>query len=639
MLEYIYVFIFYRHNVNVIGFSADGDPRLLCAMMNIAKLDLTPNIESIERLKRCPTLGPTCVQDPVHIGTKLRNRFLNSSLELMIGDYIVTTAHIKMLIDSVPKEIHGLVLSDVYPEDRQNFNSLVKLMDDRVIQALKTNVPDCQATIMFLKLCKNVTYSYIQEDLKPLDRIYQIWSALYFLRGWRKWIQKSKNRLTENFLSMNAFSCIEINSHALIEAIVKLRSGKKQEMFLTYMFASQPCESLFRQLRSMGTANFTKINFTLHELLHLIARVEIMNKIAYSCKEIVSPRIQSTSKFNSSSELISAVHENLPSDENILVAMERGQRDALEQLEQFGIYLTKEDIMDCEIESSHDLLLNTLLAEEDDLKDGLGDDNSDDNAIGVISGESNENITTGQFIEIIDEDGSVREIRKSTFIWMISDSSGKLSSDRLKRVQGSTIKRQKLGQKYDESFPQTLPGPFLFKAETLSIGEWGVFKLKNDNISQIHESSDNCLIGFLTGFKIFQKDGSRKQYKHEYVSINANSTPEARADQKKSSNKKRLRSDDYTNDEIQVLAIWYTCNEDRVFRRVQIASQNENRLKIYVENYLATMKKPNTKKLAKKLVEKGARKDDNLGNAFSFFLPCEWFEYCELINGLKNGLK
>lgn len=580
-------------------------------MMNIMELDLTPNIELIKRSKRCPT----CVQDPIHIGTKLRNRFLNSSLELRIGDCIVTTAHIKMLIDSVPKEIHGLVLSDIYPEDRQNFNSLVKLMDDRVIQALKNYIPDCQATIMFLKLCKNVTYSFIQEDLEPLDRVYQIWSALYFLRGWRKWIQKSKNKLTENFISMNAFSCIEINSHALFEAIVRLRSEEKHNMFLTYMFASQPCESIFRQLRSMGTANFTKINFTLHELLHMIARVEMMNKIAYSCKEIVSPRIQSTSKCNSSSELVNAVHENLPSDENLLVAMERGQRDALKQLELFGINLTKEDIMNCEIESSHDLLLNTLLADEDD--------NPDDNGIGDILGESDGNIASGRFIEIIDEDGSAQRILKSTFIWMLSDSSDKLSSDRLKRVQGSSIKRQKYeNRQHNESFLQTLPGAFLFKAKTLSIGEWGVFKLKNDNISQIHESSNNCLIGLVIGFRIFKKDGSRKQYKHEYVSINANSTAEARADQNESSSKriKRLGSDDYTNDQIQVLAMWYTCNEDRIFRRLQ----NENRLTIYVENYVATMKKPNTKK------------DDNLGNGFSFFLPCEWYEYCELINGLKN---
>lgn len=42
-------------------------------------------------------------------------------------------------------------------------------------------------------------------------------------------------------------------------AILKLRDEGKTEMFQTHLFASQPCEHMFRHMRSMGTANFTKI--------------------------------------------------------------------------------------------------------------------------------------------------------------------------------------------------------------------------------------------------------------------------------------------------------------------------------------------------------------------------------------------
>lgn len=38
------------------------------------------------------------------------------------------------------------------------------------------------------------------------------------------------------------------------------------------------------------------------------------------------------------------------------------------------------------------------------------------------------------FIEIQNEDGTTTKIRKSTFVWLLTESKGKLSSDRLKRL-------------------------------------------------------------------------------------------------------------------------------------------------------------------------------------------------------------
>lgn len=98
-----------------------------------------------------PSLKPNCVQDTVHIGTKLRNRLLNSSIALNIGSKIVSVVHIKSLLDRVPKEIHGLVRTDITPEDRQNYRSLEKIMDDRVLNALKLNSVNSEATVMYLK--------------------------------------------------------------------------------------------------------------------------------------------------------------------------------------------------------------------------------------------------------------------------------------------------------------------------------------------------------------------------------------------------------------------------------------------------------------------------------------------------------
>lgn len=95
-------------------------------MKSIALFDLKPNIDIIKRVN----------VNPIPL--------LNASVLLQIGNKIATIVHIKSLLNSVNKEYHGLVQSDIYPEDRQNFKSLEKIMDDRVIQALESHVPDCE---------------------------------------------------------------------------------------------------------------------------------------------------------------------------------------------------------------------------------------------------------------------------------------------------------------------------------------------------------------------------------------------------------------------------------------------------------------------------------------------------------------
>lgn len=89
-----------------------------------------------------------------------------------MGDEIVTIAHIGILVEQVPKEIHGLVYSDTSPDDRQNYASVEKLMEPRVLDALEKNVVDSNGTRMYLRLCKQITSSFLDGSLDPIERIY-----------------------------------------------------------------------------------------------------------------------------------------------------------------------------------------------------------------------------------------------------------------------------------------------------------------------------------------------------------------------------------------------------------------------------------------------------------------------------------
>lgn len=581
----------FRYGIEVIGHSSDGDPRLFSAMNNKIKLDVIPHIDVLNSIQDRLNLSPysSCVQDMIHIGTKLRNRLLNPSVVLHIGDKVVSALHLKMLINTVPKETHGLVLHDIYTEDRQNFKSLEKVMEPRVLEALEKNIVDSQATVMYLTLCKHITASYLQKNILPIDRIYNIWYSVYFLRCWRKWIQ-SKHGFTlgANFITSNAYGCVELNAQSLIELIVKLRTVQMQTMFLPSYFSSQPCEEFFRHMRSMGTMNFTKINFSIYDLTHMVSRVEMMYKIICSRKEIVSPRMTLDTEVN---EAI-----NFPSDDEIISTLIDARNDALQKALEFGINSTAEDIMTCGLQrnisqnkkGSHECA-DLLLSEID--SDFSMDSSSDTSSIDIEEKiDKNQSIqesvdenpinidakTGAKYIETIDSDGEKKNMKVTTLIWSLEESNKKLSSDRLKRVKQpddsdkQQSKRRKVGESSTSANNDKV---YSFKSDILSISDWAIFKNDMNNPNDIY------LIGIVVGFRFVaetvNEHTQRKRKKITKYRFDYASTKNEAGNQAK---KKK----------IQVLCMWYNINENGLLN----ARQNSENLIVYMESYLATMKTP-----------------------------------------------
>lgn len=564
-----------RLGINVIGISSDGDPRLVSNMKTLTSFNLkllitaaTPKLYGLYEIYY--------FQDTIHIGTKLRNRLLNSSIVLYMGSKIVSTVHIKKLLKTVAKEVHGLVLSDICPDDRQNFESLEKLMDDRVLNAMKAQVADCEGTVMYLTLCKLITSSFLATNLMPIERIYRIWYSVFFLRCWRKWLKSNNNySLKENFISDNAYTCIEINAHNLIQAIIKLRSNGQENLFLPHLFASQPCEHIFRMMRSMGTVNFTKINFSLNELIHSIAKVEIMQKIRFTCNDIEFPRFFKESSSDNITQL--------PSDNEIQKAVEEAQKNALEKAAQFGMILTSNDIASTEIS------INKTSPAESRLDDDDEDiyDSDDEEVEEIVEENAKENasddMTLSPFLHFTDSDGTTRKVRKSTFIWMHSEHKDKLSSDRLKRVQGTSSslvgpnsKRRKVTS---SGVSAQLLGsePNLVKSNEIMIGDWVLFDLQSARENDINSfalknelaEQNGILIGLIIGFRCIDEKNKSKQHKVDFVCV---------MDQTPSENQNRKK--------ILALAIWYSCNENGVLKQII------GNLSLGIESYKFTMKTP-----------------------------------------------
>lgn len=258
------------------------------------------------------------------------------------------------------------------------------------------------------------------------------------MRIWRKHILMSPSqKLKQNFITHNAYTCIEINARCLINLVKKFREANTPELFLPTLFDSQTCESMFRQLRSMGTMNFTRINFSIYDLLHMVGRTEVQNSIVYFKlpEEVSFPlthkRTQKTKIFP------------LPSDMEINSTLEEARKRAIEDALKFGM-TNSQNIENYEIHSRL-----TPEAEGNGTNDELpfADDDGDiidiNNEIDDMTCENDEQMKedfepldeNSPLTAIVNEDGSSSIVRKSCLVWMLTEPGVGLSKDRLRRVQ------------------------------------------------------------------------------------------------------------------------------------------------------------------------------------------------------------
>lgn len=74
---------------------------------------------------------------------------------------------------------------------------------------------------------------------------------------------------------------LELNAHALLAFMKYCIDNNTPEQFLISCLSSQPCEDLFRQLRSMAPVEQTIVNFNIKELSEKLKRLQMKTNIMY----------------------------------------------------------------------------------------------------------------------------------------------------------------------------------------------------------------------------------------------------------------------------------------------------------------------------------------------------------------------
>ena len=276
------------HGITVVSFGANGDTRALKAMKSSCQLldsfdkcmlKLSPSsLLEVENYSKdwCSWFKiqhPTnlaYVQDPVHVGVKLKTRVTKPSIILPLGNYLAGIHHLRMIFQNFSKDQHGMHITDIDHKDKQNFEAVMRITGKPVLKLLQ-QIPDAKGTLQYLNILRSIVDSYLDESITPLSRIYKAWYGVFFLRFWRQWLLQNKNFTIENnFISLNSYYCTELNAHSLISLLRISRDNGYQ--FLPWLHGSQSCEQLFRTMRSMSSTFSTVINFGLLGLLRRLHR-------------------------------------------------------------------------------------------------------------------------------------------------------------------------------------------------------------------------------------------------------------------------------------------------------------------------------------------------------------------------------
>lgn len=575
------------NGIKVMGYSSDGDPRLLKMMKTHSKLGLQAEEKRMKKNEKIlpsknqrgfETLGfrallrppQIYIQDSVHTGNKMKLRLLNESLIFPMGNYFASSGDIVALHRKLGKDKHRLNNSDVTPKDKMNFKATMRLCDPIIWLLLEEHVPNSKGTQMYLKMIYYVTHSYLSLDLNLLQRVYLIWYPNYFLRMWREWLSlNSKNRnyrLSDNFLTSNTYTCIELNAHGLINLILQAIDDKDLDNLDIFQYGSQACEGFFRLLRSLCTTQSMVANCTVSDAINRLQKIQLQHEIISTDFEEMGERIifERTHNLNPSwDKQKNTIITDVPdfshlfpiSEDSLKTVMEEALSAAKETINSFGmnaeqlkpteismdlINASKNDLLDDdEIQDTLDINSTSPAQDNNHNKDDNDDDDisffdnlNDDLQLKDYIGIFNPDDETSPVVRVVDpRSGESKVVLKTTYCYCLQNEATKLSSDRTVRVRQSVVDKNPHGKSVEDIEIFT----------KLFIGDWCIFKVTKNEFAQTKKGQkrkrkndtsvpmeiddpqkEQYVVGRITNFCYLKQKGRSVRYESRCADIEGN---------------------------------------------------------------------------------------------------------------------
>ncbi|CAF1124164.1 unnamed protein product [Adineta ricciae] len=303
----------------------------------------------------------------------------------------------------------------------------------------------------------------------------------------------SVKRIKSNcFITKPTFWCIELNAHALLYIILLVIEEKLPVNALnTYLFNSQTCENTFRTARALSGTFSTITNFTVKSFLKRCEKISIVNSIksredAFDNYHFQFPKHHKNHEetFDYSVETIDKLNLTKIDIEKIIKRAFESAKEYVSMVNMTHLLKKKKvyslsdlsQFMKISLQKSSSKVIDyteDVDSDEDDIEDQYGDEENDSETLG-----SDNQMSTDNIIDDAEEDGCVlatdlseierknfdgcriydninpqqikkyfhirigtsyKYIHKQTACWLLSNSRDRPSSDRLLRVQKSTM--------------------------------------------------------------------------------------------------------------------------------------------------------------------------------------------------------
>lgn len=284
-----------KRDIKVISFGADGAGSFMKAMLIKTGL-FYPTEDLFAKsyvMKEIATTGLSA-QDHIHLLAKLRTRLLIPSNILALGDETACLEHIKYILRNYSKEKHQLTERIVSNKDKQNYGGIEILLSEGVFDCLNKSKPVMEnlGTITYLTLMRDIRDSFLDKSLQPAVRLCRIWKVVFFLRIWRRWLRDHGRSEKDHFITNNAYVCVEINAHLMLQIVSGVIKGQlPREALRFWLTGSQGCEEIFRLARSMTSTFSTIVNFSMKGILERMHKLNFLSTMECS-NDITFPRVQ-----------------------------------------------------------------------------------------------------------------------------------------------------------------------------------------------------------------------------------------------------------------------------------------------------------------------------------------------------------
>ena len=287
--------------------------------------------------------------DSIHNAKKLRNPFLNPTLNLTLGRCVATFRHMLKVRDKqhFSQEEHGLQACDVQVKDKQNWAAVQRLCRPKALSCLNgLKETTFDGTAAFLHVLQQHVDAFFSPTASLSQRVEKLWMVYTFFWMWRMCIHHKGKPYTlrGNFISREAYQDLALSIHGALLYIKAMRVFFSHLPCCLHLLGSDPCENVFGQARGLISH---QVNFCFGDFLQNINVINDLLNLKCNRPDIkFPPNKRGATTWSEGKEYDMKVlsdYSDVQTDDLMVQAMQRGREQALALLKELDMKQTLEE--------------------------------------------------------------------------------------------------------------------------------------------------------------------------------------------------------------------------------------------------------------------------------------------------------